>query len=274
MTIQANVMDYLTNDLQAVEVADKNQIRNLRSHRKKPDISIGTDYLFGFIRMENTRQLESRFTLLNTEVGPIIVGSGYINELDTRHTFLTKTSQKHHAPDIDQFWKLDCIGIQDRPDTQDDEQALEQFRKTVTRQNGRYEVRWPWKLCTDKFSDNYGLCVNRLRMLIGRLQFHKKELQEYDKVIEDQLRSGTIEEVQPHMNQDGIIHYLPHHDVHTPGKTTTKLRIVYDASAHIKGMKSLNEVLYRGPINLPDLVGVLLRFRMMKGVILRKHFCR
>lgn len=43
---------------------------------------------------------------------------------------------------------------------------------------------------------------------------------------------------------------------------------MYDASAHIKGKKSLNEVLYRGPINLPDLVGVLLRFWMMKGVII------
>uniref|UniRef100_A0A1I7V6A5 Integrase catalytic domain-containing protein n=1 Tax=Loa loa TaxID=7209 RepID=A0A1I7V6A5_LOALO len=83
--------------------------------------------------------------------------------------------------------------------------------------------------------------------------------------MREQLRAGIIEEVQPHMNQDGIIHYLPHHDARNPGKTITKLRIVYDASAHIKGMKSLNEVLYRGPINLPDLAGVLLRFRMMKG---------
>ncbi|KAK6112116.1 Pao retrotransposon peptidase family protein [Brugia pahangi] len=104
-------------------------------------------------------------------------------------------------------------------------------------------------------------------MLIARLQSHKEELQEYDKAIQDQLQSGIIEEVQSQMNQDGIIHYLPHHDVRNPGKTTIKLRIVYDASAHIKGMKSLNEVLYRGSINLPDLVGVLLRFRMMKGVI-------
>ncbi|VDN03988.1 unnamed protein product, partial [Onchocerca ochengi] len=70
------------------------------------------------------------------------------------------------------------------------------------------------------------------------------------------------------MDREGIIHYLPHHEVLTPGKTTTKLRIVYDASAHIKGEKSLNNVLYRGPITLPDLAGVLLRFRMMKTVIM------
>ncbi|MCP9260847.1 Pao retrotransposon peptidase family protein [Dirofilaria immitis] len=70
------------------------------------------------------------------------------------------------------------------------------------------------------------------------------------------------------MNQSGVIHYLPHHEVLTPGKLTTKLRIVYDASTRLKGMKSLNDVLYRGPITLPDLVGVLLRLRTMENVII------
>uniref|UniRef100_A0A1I7VBW4 Reverse transcriptase domain-containing protein n=1 Tax=Loa loa TaxID=7209 RepID=A0A1I7VBW4_LOALO len=70
------------------------------------------------------------------------------------------------------------------------------------------------------------------------------------------------------MDHVGIIHYLPHHEVITPNKATTELRTVYDASSHQKGRKELNDVLYRGPIILLDLVGVLLRFRMMEIVII------
>ena len=42
------------------------------------------------------------------------------------------------------------------------------------------------------------------------------------------------------------IHYLPYHAVVRQDKSTTKLRIVYDASAKADG-PSLNECLYTGP---------------------------
>ena len=62
---------------------------------------------------------------------------------------------------------------------------------------------------------------------------------------------------------DNIKHYLPHHAVINPHKPTTKLRVVYDASSKAKkGNKSLNDCLYRGPVMLKDLCGLLMRFRL------------
>ena len=55
----------------------------------------------------------------------------------------------------------------------------------------------------------------------------------------------------------------------TPHKASTKVRIVFDASVKAsKYVKGLNECLYRGPINLPDMCGILLRFRIYYIVIL------
>uniref|UniRef100_A0A1I7VB99 DUF1758 domain-containing protein n=1 Tax=Loa loa TaxID=7209 RepID=A0A1I7VB99_LOALO len=171
----------------------------------------------------------------------------------------------HH---IDQFWKLEVIGIQEQPNEHDDEKALEQFKNCITKENKRYQVSWPWKDSKINLQDNYSLCYGRLRTLIKRLQTNPSLLERYDEIIKEQLQSNIIEKVTTNMDQEGIIHYLPYHEVLTPGKATTKLRIVYDASAHINGEKSLNNVSYRGPTTLPDLAGVLLRFRMMKNVII------
>jgi len=51
----------------------------------------------------------------------------------------------------------------------------------------------------------------------------------------------------------------------TPEKTTTKLGIVFDASAKTrKKNKSLNTSHHRDPVILEDLCGLLLRFRLYK----------
>ena len=72
-----------------------------------------------------------------------------------------------------------------------------------------------------------------------------------------------IEIVSNESNVGPQKHYIPHHAVVTPSKATTKVRVVYDASAKAKQTNlSLNECLQRGPIMLPDLCGFLLRFRL------------
>ena len=61
-------------------------------------------------------------------------------------------------------------------------------------------------------------------------------------------------------SHNNITHYLPHHPVVREDKSTTKLRIVYDASAKTCG-PSLNECLYAGPKFGQSIIDILLRFR-------------
>ena len=57
-------------------------------------------------------------------------------------------------------------------------------------------------------------------------------LNEYDAIIKLQEEQGIIERVMPtEENEAGKTHYLPHHPVVRKDKTTTKVRVVCDASA-------------------------------------------
>ena len=88
-------------------------------------------------------------------------------------------------------------------------------------------------------------------------------LKTYTAVIQEQVERGIIEGVTEDSPGGPHKHYIPHHAVVTPAKTTTKVRVVYNASAKTKQTnKSLNECLHRGSVMLPDLCELLLRFRL------------
>ena len=55
-------------------------------------------------------------------------------------------------------------------------------------------------------------------------------------------------------------YYLPIHGVHKESSTTTKLRVVFDASAKTTSDNSLNDVLLSGPNLYPLLTEVKIRF--------------
>ena len=70
-----------------------------------------------------------------------------------------------------------------------------------------------------------------------------------------------VEEVRkPDNPVNGKLHYLPHHAVIRTDKETTKIQIVYDASAKSSGC-SLNDCLHVGPKFEQRILDILLRFR-------------
>ena len=76
------------------------------------------------------------------------------------------------------------------------------------------------------------------------------------------------------MSQDEIdnakineVHCLPHREVIRLDKSTTKLRIVYDASSKRSEEASLNDCIYAGPPLTPLIFDIFLRFRL-NGIVL------
>ncbi|XP_070144684.1 uncharacterized protein [Drosophila kikkawai] len=76
---------------------------------------------------------------------------------------------------------------------------------------------------------------------------------------------GHMKEVPP--TRIPTDHYfIPHHCVLKPESSTTKLRVVFDASCKTTSNKSLNDILYAGPTVQSELFAILLRFRTHKYV--------
>ena len=174
------------------------------------------------------------------------------NEFDVRQQDMEMDSR------LRTFWELESRGI-----NLEENSVVETFNSTVTFRNQRYEVGLPWKEVHDPLPDNYSLCERRLQSLLKRLKLKPEQLEEYDHVIKDQLNRGIVEKIdKSEQAQPGRqLHYLPHHCVVREDKTTTKLRIVYNASARENG-PALNDCLYTGPSLAPDILDILIRFRV------------
>ena len=115
---------------------------------------------------------------------------------------------------------------------------------------------------TPPLPDNHQLALKCLRGLQHQFQKHLAFLKEYDAIIQDQVKQGVVEVVTDPTTTDGHVlhvHYLPHHSVVCQNKATTKIRIVYDASAKTTG-PFLNDCLYTGPKFDQRIMDMLLRF--------------
>ena len=92
----------------------------------------------------------------------------------------------------------------------------------------------------EHLDDNYDLSKKRLKNLHVKFQKDPKFFEQYDKVIQGQLTDNIIEPVTDiFKSENSKIHYLPHRAVLKQERSTTKLRIVFDASASLPNSPSL-----------------------------------
>ncbi|XP_037528988.1 uncharacterized protein LOC119406321 [Rhipicephalus sanguineus] len=159
------------------------------------------------------------------------------------------------------FWELEHLGISDSVERPSEvSKVMQHFESTITYCDGRYEVALPWKEGYE-LSDNKQVAVTRLHKLLTRLAKQKGLLQTYDDTIREYVRAGHAEIVDDVPPEPDKLYYMPHKEVIREQALTTKVRVVFDASSHDKGCKSLNECLEKGDNLYQDLGKILLRFR-------------
>ena len=112
----------------------------------------------------------------------------------------------------------------------------------------------------EKLPNNYPAAKTRLLSTERKLGKVEKLGHLYTEIIWDYLKKGYVREVDPAKDKAVVRFYIPHFPVVKEQNVTTKVRIVFDASAKYRGM-SLNDTLLPGPKLQNDIINVLLRFR-------------
>ena len=189
-----------------------------------------------------------------TRLGWTIMSPG--SEADLTNMFLTQTS----AADYEDLCRLDVLGLEDYP-VGDQECVYQEFKEQLVRNpEGWYETGLLWKGNHPPLPSNKCGSLKRLDSLVKKLEKQPNMLRNYDAIIQDQMSQGIVERVQE--EPEGKEFYIPHKAVVKETAESTKIRIVYDASARANGKApSLNDCLETGPPLQNKLLSVLTRNR-------------
>ena len=238
------------------------------------DMLIGLDNYWKLVTPEIV-SLPDGLVAQRTLFGWIMSGcvNGNANLLSvSSHTMVCASFNNFSDKAVQSFWDLETFDGDPRPGADGvvpsaDDQVLQQFKESLTFTGDRYQVSLPWKSSVAKSNllDNYGLAKGRLRGLCNKLAKTPEIEQQYHDVFKDYLSQGFIEEVSAsEVKTDNPVYYLPHRPVIKPSRSTTKVRPVFDASAKGYNGVSLNDCMEAGPCMIPNLPGILIRFRRWK----------
>ena len=239
------------------------------------DILIGSDYYYDVVIGEVVRG-ESGPVAVSSKFGWVVSGpskdTGRNKNATLAHLVIEQEGTAPHLyPDsikrddnltqsLQRFWDTESIGIENDQFSESTKQKEFLHKVHFDKEEGRYEVNLPWKQDRSPKATGYDTCVNRLRQLHSRLKKDKDLLEEYNKVIQQQIDSGIIEAVPDEDDYEG--YYLPHHGVLKSERETTKLRVVFDGSAKPDiNSPSINECLEKGPNLVPLLFDTIIKFR-------------
>ncbi|XP_049523124.1 uncharacterized protein LOC119452753 [Dermacentor silvarum] len=248
-------------------------LHNESSKTKEVGISllIGADQMWKLVLNDVWSHDEvTGLAAINTKLGWTFQGpvpcDGRIFKEVRAHVCVLRTSctETDVSETLQHFWELDSIGISD-PSTHDEHgnEVVRQFTENIAFKNGRYEVALPWKSVNTYLADNRSVAVRRLHGLLRRFGSNEELLQQYDKAVRQYELDDHAERVNGKDSAERC-YYMPHHAVIRESSSTTRLRVVFDASSHAHGAASLNELLEKGPKINNNMVKMLVNFRLHK----------
>ncbi|XP_058445661.1 uncharacterized protein LOC131426915 [Malaya genurostris] len=163
---------------------------------------------------------------------------------------------------LPRFWSCEEIQCSNNMSPQEI-RCERQFTRTTQREvDGRYIVTLPKnEQVMTKLGESKEIALNRLFALERRLNNNPILKERYDEFLKEYLCLGHMKKVDINADSHHKRLYLPHHPVVKENSTTTKVRVVFDASCKTTTGVSLNDCLIAGPVIQDDLRSIIFRSR-------------
>lgn len=138
--------------------------------------------------------------------------------------------------------------------------------------------KYPWIKNPARLPNKYPSASGRIKATEKRLtNLGAEHCKLYQNQIDEMIAKGIARKITRAERESyigpvresyiGPVHYIHHHEVMKPNSQSTPMRIVFDSSASYQGHK-LNSYWAKGPDILNSLLGVLLRMRQEKVVVM------
>lgn len=223
------------------------------------DVLLGADIFAQLLRKGQQPGPDGTPLALESELGWILVG---------RVQGSQTTIQVHHVQcnineSLQKFWELEEASTPITTLTEEEGRCENHFLETHTRdETGRYVVQLPLRNET-QLGLSRETAIARFKNMEKKLKGCPMQQLSYNNFLKEYLLLNHMEMIsETEVQQKRPHYYMPHHSVIKEDSSTTKLRVVFDASCRTNNGLSLNDCLLVGPRLQDDLVSILLRFRI------------
>ncbi|XP_018375244.1 PREDICTED: uncharacterized protein LOC108769012 [Trachymyrmex cornetzi] len=229
------------------------------------DVLIGADYFWSLLCIGQLKVGGNQLTMQKTKLGWIAVGPWKSNISKSIKCNLNRSF------DIDsnltKFWEIEETEAKETWSEEEKECERHFVANTYRNTDGRFVVSMPLREDVSKLGESKPIALKRFFNLEKKLircptlrEHYIAFLAEYEKL---EHMSKVLEE-----SAHEISYYLPHHCVIKNDSSTTKIRVVFDASAPTDNGISLNDIQMISPAVQGDLFALLVRFRVHPYIIL------
>ncbi|XP_062714170.1 uncharacterized protein LOC134290953 [Aedes albopictus] len=222
------------------------------------DLVLGIESFFDFFDSGRKISLGERLPSLHDSVFGWIISGGFDEGLQGLQINCNVSTSDRLEDLLTRFWSMEEVDSTNYSPEETRCEAI--FMSSVQRgADGRYSVALPKdEDVISRLGESKEIAFRRFLGTERRLTRDANLRKQYVTFMEEYLQLGHMRRIEEDSEPTKRC-FLPHHPVVKEASTTTKVRVVFDASCKTASGLSLNDALLVGPVIQQDLRSIILR---------------